>query len=159
MLVVCHGFGCRYHTEIGLSHADHVRLTEILTKGRGSPAAERKSNAYALAWFEMRIGPEAGTTHAIARSNRRWPTGDPSQFDCIDTSENTMALFMVLDQLHLLHHHTLALPVSRHLFIDGEPHTTAVLTETKSDQAWAFDPWTITMANSQTSCRSRSGGP
>jgi hypothetical protein len=141
-LVVCHGFGCRYHTEIGLSQADQAKLIQILTQGRASATAERKSLARAVAWFARRIGPEAGTSRAIARSNRQFPTGDPSQFDCIDTSTNTTALFLVLDRMGLLRHHRLALPVSRHLFIDGGPHTTAVLTEAKTGQKWAIDPWT-----------------
>ncbi len=141
-LVVCHGFACRYHTEIDLTRVDHTRLAHLMAPGRASPAAERKALAQAIAWFERRIGPEAGTSHAIARSNRLYPTGDPAQFDCIDTSTNTMALFVVLDRLHLLQHHDLALPVSRHLFIDGEPHTTAVLVESATGETWAFDPWT-----------------
>ncbi|MGZ5853785.1 MAG: hypothetical protein ACXWJ0_06550, partial [Xanthobacteraceae bacterium] len=57
-------------------------------------------------------------------------------------STNTMELFLLLDEMHLLHHHRLALPVSRHLFVDGEPHTTAVLAEINGGQRWAFDPWT-----------------
>ncbi|MGZ5829943.1 MAG: hypothetical protein ACXWJW_15565 [Xanthobacteraceae bacterium] len=141
-VVVCHGFACRYHTEIGLGSADQARLTQLLAHGRANPSAERLAIAQAIAWFEKRFGAEAGTSHAIARSNRRWPLGDPGQFDCIDTSTNTMELFLLLDELHLLHHHRLAMPVSRHLFVDGEPHTTAVLAEVHSGQRWAFDPWT-----------------
>ena len=139
-LVVCHGFGCRERTEIGLGPTDHAHLAQFMAGGRASPASERKAIAQAIAWFERRVAPQAGTAHAIARANRLWPTGDPSQFDCIDTSTNTMSLFEVLDQLHLLHYHTLALPVSRHLFIDGEPHTTAVLIEAKSGEFLGVRP-------------------
>jgi hypothetical protein len=142
-LVVCHGFGCRSHTEIGLGKADNTRLAQLMLAGRTSPAAERKSIAQAVAWFGRRVGPEAGTTKAIARPNLKFPGGDPGQFDCVDTSTNTTALFYVMDTLHLFYHHHLALPVSRHFLLDGAgPHITAVLTENLTGQRWAFDPWT-----------------
>jgi hypothetical protein len=141
-VVICHGFGCRDRTEVGLGSGDHARLAGILTQGRGSPAAERKAIGQAVAWYERRVAPEAGTTKAVARPNDRFPGGSPGQMDCVDTTANTMTLFYVLETLHLLRHHSLALPVSRHIFIDGQPHITAVLRDIKSGERWAFDPWT-----------------
>jgi hypothetical protein len=140
-VVICHGFGCRAHTEVGLGPADQTRLTTILAQGRASPVAERKAIAQAVAWFGRRVAPEAGTTRAIGRPNSRYPGGDPGQMDCVDTTTNTMTLFYVLEALHLFRHHSLALPVSRHVFIDGVPHSTAVLRDIKSGDRWAFDPW------------------
>jgi hypothetical protein len=141
-VVICHGFDCRARTEIGLGPADHARLAGILAQGRASPAAERKAIALAVAWFERRVAPEAGTTKAIGRPNSRYPGGNPGQMDCVDTTANTMTLFYVLETLHLFRHHSLALPVSRHVFVDGVPHSTAVLRDIKTGERWAFDPWT-----------------
>jgi hypothetical protein len=141
-LVVCHGFGCRYRTEIGLGKADFVRLAQVMSPGRASPAAERKAVAQAVVWFERRIAPEAGTAKAVARPNGKYPNGDPGQFDCVDTSTNMTSLFYVLETLRLFHHHKVSLPVSRHFIIDGMPHITAVLAEVKTGQRWAIDPWT-----------------
>jgi len=141
-VVICHGFDCRVRTEVGLGPADHARLANILAQGRGSPMAERKAIAQAVAWFERRVAPEAGTTKAVARPNSRYPGGNPGQMDCVDTTANTMTLFYVLETLHLFRHHGLALPVSRHVFIDGVPHLTAVLRDIKSGERWAVDPWT-----------------
>jgi hypothetical protein len=139
---VCHGFDCRQRTEVGLGLRDHQRLARILSGGHASAAAERQAIVEAVAWLERRVAPEAGTAHAVARSNHVYPGGHPSQLDCIDTTMNTMSYVMVLEQLHLLRHHRLDLPVSRHLFVDGEPHTTAVILELKSRELWAVDPWT-----------------
>jgi len=139
---VCHGFGCRYRTEVGLGQRDHVQLAQIISRGRASPEAERRAIVQAIAWLERRTAPEAGTTTAIARSNRVYPFGNVSQFDCIDTTMNTMGYVLVLEQLHLLRHHRLDLPVSRHLFYDGEPHTSAVVRELPGGALWALDPWT-----------------
>jgi hypothetical protein len=140
-VVICHGFGCRSRTEIGLGKADHARLAQLMASGRASPAAERRAIARAVAWFARRVAPEAGTTKAVARANMKFIGGDPGQFDCVDTSTNTTTVFYVMDQLRLFRHHQLALPVSRRFIIDGAPHITAVLTERRTGQPWAFDPW------------------
>ena len=63
------------------------------------------------------------------------------QFDCIDTTNNTNSLLLVLDQLKLLRHHTIAAPVSRFLFTEG-PHNTAVIKDSKTNELWTVDPWT-----------------
>lgn len=142
-VVYCHGFGCSARTEIGLNSSDVERLSGLMAAGRASSSAERKAIAQAVAWYERRAAAEAGTAHAVARPNRKYPGGDPGQMDCIDTSTNTLTLLYVLDELHLLHHHSIELPVSKHMILDGGgPHTTAVLLDRKSAVRWAFDPWT-----------------
>lgn len=141
-VVICHGFGCRGRTEIGLGNGDHARLAQFMAAGQASPAAERKAIAQSIAWFERRVAPEAGTAKAVARPNTKFIGGDPGQLDCVDTSTNTITLFYVMDLLRLFHHHQLALPVSRHFIVDGGPHITAVLMERRTGQRWAFDPWT-----------------
>lgn len=67
-VIVCHGFGCTHRTEIGLGSADRARLTTLLAAGRASAEAERRAVATAVAWFDRRVGPEAGTTRRIARA-------------------------------------------------------------------------------------------
>jgi hypothetical protein len=66
-VVICHGFGCRFRTQISLSRADHARLTQFLTLGRSSAEMERRAVAEAIAWFGKRVAPEAGTAQAKAR--------------------------------------------------------------------------------------------
>jgi hypothetical protein len=60
---------------------------------------------------------------------------------CIDTTNNTNSLLLVLDQLKLLQHHTIAAPVSQFLITEG-PHNTAVIRDRKINQLWTVDPWT-----------------
>ena len=112
--------------------------------------------AAATAWFDRRIGPTAGTTHRIARANGL-AEHDPGQMDCIDTSRNNTSLFLLLDQLHLLHHHKVEGPEARGFLIDGRgPHATAVLTDIHTGRQWAIDNWTRKYGNPR-SCRSISG--
>jgi hypothetical protein len=138
-VVICHGFGCDRRTEIGLGKADHSKLTALLAPGKKSAEAERGALANAVAWFDRRVGPEAGTTKRIARAGIMTETG-PGQMDCIDTSRNTTSYLIILDQLKLLRFHQIEAPVARGYFVS--PHATAVLRESKSGQQWAFDNWT-----------------
>jgi hypothetical protein len=140
---VCHGFGCKYRAEVDLTAADRAKLTQILTAGRASPAAERKAVAAAGGWFDRRVGPVAGTQNHVARAGAKYMY-DIHQFDCIDTSRNTTSLLLVLDQLKLLRYHDVDAPVARGFFLDGRPpHATAVLVETGTGTKWSVDSWTV----------------
>jgi hypothetical protein len=140
-VVVCHGFACKFRTPISLSAADQVRLRTIMAAGAASAEAERRAVSAAVGWFGRRIAPEAGTTKAQARAGMKF-AGDPTQFDCVDSSTNTTSVLLILDELQLLRHHTVDAPVSRSLFAKGFPHTTAVLREHGSDVRWSIDSWT-----------------
>jgi len=141
-VIVCHGFGCAYRTEVGLGPADRSRLAALLAAGRASAAAERRAVATAVVWFDRRVGPQAGTTGRVARAGVLTKTG-PGQMDCIDTSRNTTSLLLILHQLRLLKYHEVESPVARGFFLDGRGvHATAVLRETRSGQKWAVDTWT-----------------
>jgi hypothetical protein len=143
VLTVCHGFGCRLRTQVELQPSDRATMANILRAGAGSPASERRSIAAAVAWFDRRVGPIAGTQHHIARAGIDQMYDSDAQFDCIDTSHNTTALLLSLNELHLLRHHHVEQPVSRGLLVDGRPpHATAVVTELKSEKKWAIDMWT-----------------
>ena len=137
-VVICHGFGCAFRTEIALIDADHAQMAAIMALGATSAEAERAAIGRTEAWFERRIGPITGTAQRVARASPL-TTGafNRGQFDCIDTTQNTNSLLLVLDQLKLLQHHTIAAPVARF-----PPHNTAVIRDRKSNGLWTVDPWT-----------------
>ena len=144
-VVVCHGFGCRLRAEVGLTGADRVRLAQILAGGRGSAAAERRAVAAAGAWFDRRIAAAAGTRHHRRRAPASTRCSTMSgEFDCVDASRNTTSLLLVLEELKLLHHHDVDVPVARGFLFDGitTAHVTAVLREKKTGRKWAVDAWT-----------------
>ena len=140
LVVVCHGFACKYRTEIDLDPTDHAALRQLMAPGTASPEAERAAAATAVAWFERRFAPEAGTAGAKARAGP-FSTGDRSQIDCIESALNTTSLLVLLDQLNLLRHHHVLAYASRWRPLDLEVHSTAVLTELRSGRKWAFDSW------------------
>jgi len=141
-VIICHGFGCARRTTLTLTPADRAKLAQLMASGRKSPVTERLALANAMVWLDRRVGPLAGTTRRVARAGAS-QSGDPGQLDCVDTSRNTTSLFIVLEDLKLLRHHTIAGPESRGFFLGGQvPHTTAVLAERVGGKKWAIDPWT-----------------
>jgi hypothetical protein len=141
-VVICHGFGCAYRTEIALAAADHAQMAAIMASGAASAQAERAAIGRTEAWFERRIAPLTGTAKRVARAGPLvGGANNRAQFDCIDTTNNTNSLLLVLDQLKLLRHHTIAAPASRFLFTEG-PHNTAVIKDRKTNELWTVDPWT-----------------
>jgi hypothetical protein len=141
LLIFCHGYGCAFRTEIGITGADRVRLADLMAPGRASAEAERRAIAQTEAWFEKRVAPQTGTAHAKARASVGWGVGgDPAQFDCVDTTANTTSLLVTLDRLGLLRFHAVSTPISR--LLAGGPHFTATIADKKTGQRWTVDPWT-----------------
>ena len=142
-LVVCHGFGCIFRTEIGFGGGDHARMAAIMASGSASAQAERAAIGRTEAWFEQRIAPMTGTAKRVARAGplAGVGAGKRDQFDCIDTTVNTNSLLLILYQLKLLRHHAIAAPAFRFLFTEG-PHNTAVIKDRKTSELWTVDPWT-----------------
>jgi len=67
-VVACHGFACKYRTEIGFDDTNHTVLKTTMAKAGATPDTERKAAAEALAWFGRHIAPETGTAGAKARA-------------------------------------------------------------------------------------------
>lgn len=140
--VVCHGFGCAYQTRIFLRNTDKAQIKKLFGPAAAKSAdGERKAMAAIMAWFEKRVAAEAGTAKAKARAGLG-SAGDPSQFDCLDKTRNTVGVLLILDDMGLLKHHAIDAPESRGLILNGLPHTTAVVRERKSGQKWVVDGWT-----------------
>ena len=136
--MVCHGFGCAYQTPIQLRPNDIAQLRKFF-KGAEDGVDERRAFAATMAWFERRVAAEAGTAGAKARAGLGH-AGDPSQFDCLDKTTNTIGVLLIVAQLGLLRHHVIDVPESRGGI--GLPHTSAVVRETGSGQKWVIDGWT-----------------
>jgi len=140
--VVCHGFGCAYRTPILLRNVDKAQIKKLFGAAAAKSAeGERKALAATMAWFEKRVAAEAGTAAAKARAGLGH-AGDPSQFDCLDKTSNTVGVLAIVSEMGLLRHHTIDAPESRGFIIGGLPHTTAVVRERKSGRKWAVDGWT-----------------
>jgi hypothetical protein len=141
-VVVCHGFGCKFRTQVSLNDTDIKALKRILDKGKKSASAELNAIADAVAWFERRIGPLTGTSRRTARAGPE-QAGLRGEADCIDETINTTQLLLLISDLRLLRFHQVVGPESRGYLLDGRyPHATAVVAELGSGRRWAIDPWT-----------------
>lgn len=140
-VTICHGYGCRLQTPVALGSRDRATMARLMASGRRSAAAERQAVARVVAWFDKRIGPEAGTAGRVARAGLE-TIEDPGQMDCVDASRNTTSVLRMLEQAKLLRFHDVGAPVARGALIDGRwPHATAVLREKKDKGAWSVDLW------------------
>ena len=89
-VVICHGFGCAFRTEIDLTDADRAQMAAIMASGSSSAEAERAAIGRTEAWFERRIAPITGTAQRVARAGPLIGGAlNRGQFDCIDTTNNT----------------------------------------------------------------------
>ena len=137
--IVCHGFGCAYQTPIVLRPGDLARIKALFASVEDA-IDERRALAATMAWFEKRVAPEAGTAKSKARAGLG-SAGDPSQFDCLDKTSNTIEVLSVVARLGLLRYHVIDAPESRG-GIGSLPHTTAVMRERANGQKWVIDGWT-----------------
>lgn len=145
-MTVCYGFVCRRRAILDFSAADRKTLTQIVSAGKASPAAERAAVQKAVVWFDKRMGPEIGTATRVARADIR-NRADANNYDCWDSTRNVSSFLLVLQEWGLLKHHTVSNPRYRgNIFAMQLPHNTAVLMEKASRVEWSVDMWTTQYA-------------
>ena len=141
-MIVCYAFSCQRRVVLDFTAADRNKLTDIMAAGRASPEAERKALQQAVIWFDRRVGPIIGTDKRVARADFR-NFADGQNFDCFDTTRNTVSLLLVLQEWSLLRHHRIGDPRYRGNILLGQlPHNTAVLIERTNGRDWVLDMWT-----------------
>ncbi len=96
-MTVCYGFVCRRRAILDFSAADRKTLTQIVSAGKASPAAERAAVQKAVVWFDKRMGPEIGTATRVARADIR-NRADANNYDCWDSTRNVSSFLLVLQE-------------------------------------------------------------
>ncbi|MBM3529293.1 MAG: hypothetical protein FJX62_14480 [Alphaproteobacteria bacterium] len=141
-MMICYGFVCRLRAILHFGPGDRAAIRSMMAAGQGSPAAERKAVGEVVRWFDRRAGKMVGTARRVPRADFR-NRDDDGNFDCFDTTRNTVSLLLVLREWKLLRHHTVGDPKFRGNILVGQtPHNTAVLIENKTRQSWVVDMWT-----------------
>jgi hypothetical protein len=141
-MTACYGFVCRKRLVIDFKAAERMLLTNIMAKGKASPADERKAIQQVFVWFDQRVAREAGTNKRVAYADFHI-FDDDHNFDCWDTTRNAQSLLLVLQAWGALRHHTVSDPRFRgNLFIGQTPHNTAVIKEKAGGESWTVDMWT-----------------
>ena len=102
-----------------------------MAAGRASAAAERAAAQKAEIWFDRRMGPILGTDKRVAKADFR-ALDDAHNYDCWDTTRNTMSLLLVLQEWGLLKYHVVGDPHYRgNALVLQTPHNTAVAGRTR----------------------------
>ena len=140
-MTVCYGFTCRRREILDFTPGDRSALTRILEAGRASAAAERAAVQKAVVWFDRRMGPVIGTNKRVARADFRH-LNDKHNYDCWDTTRNTVSLLLVLQQWGLIKYHDVGEPRYRGNPLRLQtPHNTAVMVERATGTEWVVDLW------------------
>ena len=135
---VCHGYGCRLSERVSLTR-EWDDLVAPLMEPPEDPAEERRLVAEVIAGIEMAVGEKTLTDEDVGGTFVGF--GEAGQQDCIDETINTTTYLVMLKEAGLLHWHEPRVPVSRGFFINGWPHTTAVLAEIDSGDLYVVDSW------------------
>jgi hypothetical protein len=137
--LVCHGNGCRRSTHVILTVEEWNEVRAVFVPPPSDAAEERARIAKAVGLLETLGGIRAGTSDDSAGT---FPGGgSASQMDCVDEAVNTTTYLTMMIKDGLVSRHELRGPDSRGYFVSGWPHTTAVIVETATGQAFAVDSW------------------
>lgn len=140
-IIACHGYGCVRRQVISVDGGWLSRAKSLLKAGSSSPQAERDALAQVVGTYTAYVTASIGGKPDIPGSPAQM-SGVHGQMDCLDETANTTSLLLVLQEQGLLTHHRVEAPESRGFFLDGRyPHFTAIITEKRTGEGWAVDPW------------------
>lgn len=137
---VCHEHGCREKTRVSLSPGEWEQVRALMSPSAATASEERARIARATALLETLVGPKAGTARDVGGTFQGIGHG-VGQLDCEDEAANTTQYLIMMVDDGLLKFHR---PVGRQWrgnFLNGWPHTTAVVVETATTREWAIDTW------------------
>lgn len=137
---VCHEHGCKEKTRVALTAAQWDQVRALLRPPAADAAAERQRIAQAVGLLETLVAPQAGTGRDVGGTFGGVGKG-AGQLDCEDEAANTTQYLVMMAEDGLLRFHR---PVGRQWrgnFLNGWPHTTAVVAQTGSGEEWAIDSW------------------
>jgi len=142
-MTVCYGFVCRLRFDLTFTDAERKLVTDMMNKGRATPADERKAIQQAFVWWDHRVAQDIGSQVRVANADVRAFDADHN-FDCWDTTRNAASFLLVMQTWGVLRHHRVSDPRYRGNVLIGQlPHNTAVIREIASGgTSWVVDQWT-----------------
>jgi len=135
---ICHGGTCEAIANVGLNKQQWQSVVELFNNQQ-SALEERKSIQLAIARLESMVGKLTNTYNDKAENKTDQELNH--YMDCIDESTNTSFYMMMMEGEGLLRFHSVQDRETRGFFINGWPHTTAVIKEKQSGNLYAVDSW------------------
>lgn len=137
---VCHEHACKEKTRVSLSQAQWGQIRGLMSPPAPDAEQERARIARAVGLLEELVAPQAGTGRDVGGTFSGVGRGS-GQLDCEDEAANTTQYLVMMSEDGLLKFHR---PIGRQWrgnFLNGWPHTTAVVAENGSGRQWAIDSW------------------
>ena len=136
---VCQGGGCANINPVALSNEEWQQVAAEFEPTPRDAEDERSRIASAIGLLERIIGGKIGTHNDFAGTFGAFST--PGQMDCNDEASNSNTYIKLMQQANLIQFHELRDTKVRNFFFNGWPHTTAVIAEKTSGNAYAVDSW------------------
>jgi len=138
-LEICHSIRCALVTPLELDHADWIPIDALFLQPVLTAAEERVKIAKAIGLLEEIIGRKAGTCNDRAGTIDR--PDYAGELDFYDEAINTTTYLRMLHQAGYITFHAIRDMRTRNFFLNGWPHTTAVIRDLDTRQRYAVDSW------------------
>lgn len=138
--MVCREHACQVKSPVSLSDAEWGRVRTLMSPPAANAAEERARAAQAIGLLEALVADQAGTGKDLGGTFAGVGRGK-GQLDCEDEAANTMQYLIMMRDDRLLRFNT---PIGRQWrgnFLNGWPHTTAVVVDNATGGEWAIDSW------------------
>lgn len=136
---MCHSGGCADISHVSLTAEEWQRVRDAFDPIPEDADDERSRIANAIGVLEQIVGPKTGTEHDLGGTFGAFAT--PGQLDCNDESTNSTTYMRLMQQDGLMRLHDIQDTKTRSFFLNGWPHTTAVIRYKQSNQRYAVDSW------------------
>lgn len=140
---ICHSGGCADVSHVSLTKVEWQQVINAFEPKAVDAEGERKAIANAIGLMEKIVGTKTGTD--TDRGGTFGNSNYPGQLDCNDESTNSTTYMKLMNQAGLIRFHQILDTKTRGFFLNGWPHTTAVIREKQADQlndkSYAVDSW------------------
>lgn len=136
---VCHSGGCADISPVSITPAEWQQVVDEFTPEPEDAEDERTRIANAIGVLEQIVGDKIGTYNDFAGTFGAFSS--PGQLDCNDEATNSTTYIKLMLQAGLIHFHELRDTKVRSFFLNGWPHTTAVIGDKQTGAAYAVDSW------------------
>lgn len=136
---VCLGGGCAEVKKVALTAEEWQQVASMFNNPPVNAEQERQFIAMGVARLETIVGEKIGTSNDLAGTFFKGHLS--GQQDCNDESINTTTYVRLMHQAGLLQWHQIEDTRTRNFFINGWPHSTAVIRDITTDSQFAVDSW------------------
>jgi len=138
---VCYGYGCKTVQTVTLNSAQWFTIKQVFSPKATSAKKERQQLSLAIAQMETFIGEITHTQEDLPGTFAAFFQDRSHQMDCVDEATNTTLYLRLFRERGLMHFHKEDFRINRGFFLNGWPHTSAVIEQLESGKRFAVDSW------------------